>query len=305
MPDLLKDLIGASWREIAFPITDKRDYGFQQDDAKHRFIFRDQQLIESLGRENPTYRYVVPFREGIVKGPWRNLFTVTYAQFKDACLDRTKGILEDPIDGAVQCKCVSFSETLDVNKKDGVDVSVEFIAAPDQEDIAGPAASNLALLPTATAQAGFFDAAFAQIDQATKDRIAALNDGPPPILLDPFAEISSIGDQLDANKNKFDAKLSDAAFRAQKTADSIDRVKNPNLATTARRAREVQAAATNLQNAVTGPVHPFQTVVTVTDMGLAALAGLYKMPLRDFMNLNGNLRGLLVVPRGTQVRRWR
>lgn len=303
--DLLKDLIGASWREIAFPVTDKRDFGFQQADAKHRFIFRDQQLIESLGRENPTYRYVIPFREGIAKGPWRNLFTVVYPQFKSACLDRTKGILEDPIDGAVQCKCVSFSETLDVNKKDGVDVAVEFIAAPDQTDVAGPVASNLALLPTATAQAGFFDQQFAQLDQATKDRIASLNDGPPPVLLDPFDEVNSITNQLDANKNKIDANLSNAAFRAQRTSDSIDKVKNPKLATTARRAREVQAAATNLQNSVTGPAHPYETVTTTIDIGIAALAGAYKMPLRDFLNLNASLRGLIMVPRGTVVRRWK
>ena len=101
MTDILKSLQRASWREIEFPVMQVRDFGFQHDQAQHRYLFLDAQLIESLGRKNPTYKYIIPFREDIAKGPWANLFTQVYPDFLDACQDSSRGVLVDPAHGAL------------------------------------------------------------------------------------------------------------------------------------------------------------------------------------------------------------
>ena len=141
MTDILARLPKASWRGIVFPCSG-REYGFRQEFARHRYVFRDDELIDSIGRENPGYTFQIPAREDLAKGPYANWFTVFYPRFLNACLDRTVGDLMDPVHGRRKCKCASLRETLDVGKRDGVDIMVEFVYAPDEEAMPAPALAS-------------------------------------------------------------------------------------------------------------------------------------------------------------------
>ena len=305
MTDILAQLSEFSWRGIEAPIT-MRDFGFQQAQASHRYIFRDEELIESLGRKNGTYRYTIPFREDLIQSPWKNLFTVVYPDFLNACIDRSADILGDPVHGAVRAKCVSLREILDVHKKDGIDVEAEFIRAPLLADITGgDAALTVVTTQSAQKQAGFFDAGYASISAADQKAIADLNAGAPPNLSNPLDAVSGIANQLEANGNKVTGAVNDTAFRAGKTADSIDRVKNPRLQPLRRAALRAQHSAQRLQTELDTPPRVVQTTKAAFDITTAALAGTYGMALDAFFKLNPALQGKLLVSQGTPVRHYK
>lgn len=304
MTDILAQLTPAAWREIQFPVA-HREYGFRQAQAAHRYIFQDNQLIEALGAESPTYRYTVPFREDIAKGPWKNLFTSVYPDFLDAARDRTNGVLDDPVHGSVQCRCVSLRELVDVQRRDGVDIEVEFIYSPDLNDIAGDLGTQIRTLQGAENAAGAFDAAVYGLDDATLAKLDALNGGSPQPTLDPFAFIQSIGDQVDAAQNKIAAKMHDVAFRCDKTSASIDRLKNPKIQPLRRAALRLEGAALRLADTASTPPTPTQVYKNVRDVSLIVLAGTLGTTVEILLKLNGNLRASMrgmLVPAGVLVR---
>jgi hypothetical protein len=294
MTDILKQLMPAGWREVEFPVS-AREYGFAQDHAKHRFIFRNDELVESLGRQSPTYRYTIPFREDIVIGRWKNLFTVVYPEFLEACQNRDAGVLEDPVHGGLQVKCASLRETLDVNRRDGVDVEAEFIVAPELEDLAEDLGTQISTLKGAEDQAGLFDREAAKVDWQQEPSPEPTNDI--------FGTISSVGDQISVAGGKITSKLADLSFRMQKATDSIDRLKNPELAPMRYQARRVQIAAHDLQDNLHEPPDVIAVYEAASDISVIALAGLCRMALKDFLELNPLLASKRLVPRGTRVRR--
>ena len=72
-------------------------------------------------------------REDVAKGPYKHLFYDTLQKFITACRDRTTGPLVDPILGPMQAKCTSWAHEIDVARRDGVDATVDFKYAPDED----------------------------------------------------------------------------------------------------------------------------------------------------------------------------
>ncbi len=294
MTDVLREMQRAAWRFIEFPIT-SRKYGFQQQQARHRYIFRDQQLIESLGVDNPTYRYTIPFREDISKGPYRHLFTVVYPDFLDACIDRTRGVLSDPVHGDVNVKCVSLSEDLDVNKRDGIDVEVEYIIAPLESEITQDLTTQVKTLQGAADDARRFDAAIKKIDWKQQP--------PPAATVSPLDAISSIGNQVEVAGGKITSALADYSFRIEKSVETIDRLKDPNLAPTRQQARRLQAAVLAMEDRTdfTG-IHPIAKTTTTVNRTLSATAALLGMSLQEFARLNPAFARSPLIRAGSVIR---
>lgn len=294
MTDVLVQMQRTAWRFIEFPIT-SRKYGFQQEQAKHRYIFRDQQLIESLGAENPTYRYAIPFREDISKGPYKNLFTSVYPDFLDACIDRTRGVLSDPVHGEVFVKCVSLAEDLDVNKRDGIDVEVEYIISPLESELSQDLTTQIKTLQGTADDARRFDADIAKINWQQQP--------PPPATVSPLDFISGIGGQLEVAGGKVTSALADYSFRLEKTVDTIDRLKDPNLAPTRQQARRLQAAVLDLEDRVdiTG-VHPIARTTSVVNRSFSATAALLGMSLQEFARLNPQFARQPFIKAGSVIR---
>lgn len=293
MTDVLKQFSPAAWRDIEFPIT-ARDYGFSQQHASHKYIFRDNALIESLGRENPTYRYTIPFREDIAIGRYENLFTAVYPDFLAACQDRSEGILDDPFHGGIQCKCASLREIVDVGRRDGIDVEVEFIVAPSPSQLLEDLGTRISTRAGAEGMAGALDAEVALVDWQ--------QELPPEPTLDPFSAIASIGDQIAAAGNRIGATMADVAFRAEKAADSVNRLRNPKLAPLAQQARRLAAAALDLADAPPELTRQIGDYIVPAEIGVIALAGRLRMSVEDFLKLNPGLPRTGRVPAGKRVR---
>jgi len=294
MPDLLKQLRTPQWRDIQFPITARR-FGFSQEQSKKRFVFKDQQLIESLGRENPTYGYTIPFREGIAKGGFKALFIEQYPLFLAACEDRTAGILIDPIHGQKRVKCVSFSETLDVNRKDGIDVDVEFIVAPLESEIDEDEDKSL---PIKTLDAGrdysaFLDGEIEKTDWPQQQQ--------PESTQDLFDSINSIGDQISVFQSRVEANMYKLAYECNRTAATIDKLRDPQLATTRRAARKMALGARNLARAATTPPNPVKVVKNEVAIGKLACAAAYNMTVDQFDKYNQRYRRVTLIPVGANI----
>lgn len=294
MSEVFDSLQGFRWAALDLPFTG-RSYEFRHEQAEHKFIFRDRELIESLGRKNPTWKYTIPFRESIILPRYRNLFTKAYPVFLRDCQDGLRKALVDPVHGTIQAKCVSLREMLDVNRRDGVDVEVEFIEAPFEDEIFDTS-RPLISLPTIAAQVKSFD-----------DKITS---GAYPVqvnseqaTLDPFAAIGSIGDQINAAGNKVNATIGDLVYRAKKTEDSINRAKQPRLAVARAQVREIRDMALRAPDhlGVTGN-RPIGTYVTKSAVDIASLAGLLSNTAAELVKLNGLLARSPTVKINTSVR---
>lgn len=307
MTDVLEQLDHLTWRGISLPIT-SRSFGFQHEQEKNRFLFRDEQLIESIGRENPTYRYTIPFREDIAKGPWVHLFTQVYPLFLTACLDRTDGDLGDPVHGLRQCKCVSLEETVDVNKRDGVDVDAVFVVSPDEDTIEDPSelAIDLSTIQGAVAAQGFFDKQAGTVDPATRELMNELNRGSEFAKVDPLTAATGVLNQVELIGNKFDATLADVAFKVQRADDALGRVANPKQHPVRRAARNLELAARTvralplpgLSGSKSRRVRVYQVQF---DMGLMALAGKLHNTTAELIRLNPQIAKNSTVRTGQQV----
>jgi hypothetical protein len=304
MTDVLRQLNDAAWRGIQFPIS-AWDFGFSQDNEKHRFIFRDEELIESLGTTNPTYRYTIPFREDIVRGPFVNLFTKVWPQFLTACLDRTQGLLDDPFNGPVQVKVASLQATGDPDKRDGIDVQCDFITSPDEDFDRKDLGSNLSTIEGARGMQGFLDREAGKLDDATKKTIAALNKDSGFGRLNPFDAATGAINQIEAGGNKISAAFGDVAFRAGKLDDALRRNANPRTAPLRSNARSMQLTALDLQKqTLTGNAARSRTIrlyTVLAAIGKLALASKLGMGVRDLIRLNPSIARMPLVPAGTQV----
>jgi hypothetical protein len=295
MTDLLGQLQRASWRQIEFPVMGTRDFGFQHEQSEHRFIFRDLALIESLGRKNPTYKYVIPFREDIARGPWVNLYTVVYPDFLDACQDRDRGVLVDPAHGALPAKCVSFREILTVDRRDGVDVEVEFIHAPAENDSAQDRGTVIRSLEGARGMAGAFD--------REVKKIPFKQEPSPKATISPLDAISAITSQVEVGLNKVSASFADAAFRAEKATASIERLKDPTNQPAIQQAARLRSALVAFEE-TTDPTgaRPLGRISNATDKTISAVAAKLGMSIQELVRLNPFLARTPLVRAGTSLR---
>lgn len=295
MTNILNQLIPAAWRKISFPITG-REYGFQQEQAAHRYLFRDDKLIESIGRDNPTYRFTIPFREDITVNGWENLFTVVYPDFLTACQDRTRDTLTDPFHGPIPAKCVSLRELMDVNRVDGLDVEAEFIFSPAENDFSSSnLGTQIRTLEGAKAYAMRFDADVAAIPWQQQL--------PPEPTISPLDLVSTFSDQVDVANNQFAAAFGDSALRAERTAEAIDKLKNPSLEPQRQQARRLREALLSIEDKtdVTG-TRPLRKVTNSADRTVSAVAKLLGLTLQELVRLNPTLKRSPLVRAGTELR---
>ncbi len=306
-------LSDASWRGIKFPFTGTRDFGFGQEQQGHRYIFRDQQLIESIGRNNPTFRYTIPFREYVRRG-WSGLFVEVYPRFLEACLDRSAGELVDPIHGLTRAKCVSFAESLEVTKDDGVDVLAEFVYAPENEDDKPSDFANVAKTLNGAALAAVnFGAALGAPSRFESERIAALseqdrqaernyNEPAKRATVNILQAARAAADSASSVRDRTQAQLQDATIQLQETRAAVANASDPQLEVVRRDASRLELAARQLSQTVARSSRPSRQVRIMQDTGRMALAVLHGVQVDELLHHNPHLANVTIVPAGAVIR---
>ena len=298
--DLLQD---PSWRGIKFPFTGDREWGFQQEQAQHRFIFRDQQLIESIGAQNPVFSYTIPFRERLRQHGWKNLFSVVYPKFLAACLDRSSGIFVDPVHGSVRCKCASLREILSTGKRDGVDVIVEFIFSPDEDSDTASQFSQIAKSIPAFQQAVIeYGAAATELSEATRKALAELNpEGQRAKLsiLDAGRAFASTAQQY---KERTRANLNSISDQFDRTRADIDEAQDPQLGELRRDSARLAKSSRDLARTVGNPPGPFFVIKTTAEIGRIAFATQNQITVETLLAFNAGLKNQFTIPKDFDVK---
>jgi hypothetical protein len=294
MTDVLSKLPRLSWRGGEYPLV-TRSVNFAHEQAEHQFQFHDGQIIERTGAKNWTFSYTIPFRQDIAKGPYKNLFSEGYLAFVLACRDRTPDELIDPVLGTFRAVCTSFTEDMDVNKRDGTDVRVEFLHSPEIDD---PAIGQL--------QGGLLGVSgiagdAAELDQQLKVTPWTAQVPSPEPTTDPLSAISGFGQQIVNQGNKASAALDNIAYKAELVEQSADRLEDPNSFQLKRSSRRVQASALRLKDRIENPERRILRVTLAYGKSLSQVASDAGMTVEQLITLNPSIAGRPIIPGGTTL----
>lgn len=289
--DILGDLPRFSWRGIEVPLTG-RSARFAHDRGRHKYVFRDDEILEALGHKNWVLEYRIPFRQGIAKGPYRDLFVEVFPRFIDACRDRSRGELYDPVLGEFDAEVLEWDETLDVLKRDGTDVVVRFEHSPDPEAEESPGA-DLSNLASAENEAGRLDDAMGEVARSAQQE-------PPPPAVDPLARIGGFLRQIDRRGNQIRAQIGGFVDRVEAIEDAATDLEDPKIQPVIRSARRLRAAGGRLRERLANPVGALRSTTTRTATTLASLAISLGVTPDELLKRNPRLAAPLVPP-GTEV----
>lgn len=299
MTDVFKDLQRLTWRDIQVPVLE-RNVSFEQELARHKYVYRDNEYLESLGRRSWRFEYTIPFREDITKGPYKHLYVETFAKFLAACRDHNVGELVDPVLGAYDARCESVSIRTDVNRRDGEDMQVVFVDSPALNEFDDGTLPFLAGLVGATAQARNLGAQIARVPIPPSD-INEFRNG-----IDILDQIAGIGaralayvDQIDAAFASYEAKIDKIIGVLEDAQERLSSPENMPLIRSALRLKDTVQRA-QFKSATIGKQSAIVSAVTTSDSTVALLASSYQMSVSDFLLINTRLP-MPLVPAGSLV----
>ncbi len=234
MTDVLKLLPPLEWRGAQYPVT-ARSVSFRHEGIEHTVQYRDFEFTEQLGAHGLTFRYTIPTREDIAKGPYKQLFVQGLPRLFRDMQNREAGDLLDPELGFFRCVPTSFDETTDVQKRDGSDVQVEFRYSPELTDEPTELQTNLeGAISGLETDSGALDQEIAKVDWEQEPS--------PEPTVDIFQAVNGLLSQGLANIDKVTAKFDDFAGKMEAIEATTERLSKPELwpmRATARRMREL------------------------------------------------------------------
>jgi hypothetical protein len=287
--DAIGELPLFTWRDQQYPIT-SRQVSFQHEGASHRLQYRDNDFIEQLGPRSLTFSYTLPMRQGIASGPYKDLFNTGYPLLFADMRDKVKGTLVDPKLGVYLCVPVSFSDDMDVNKRDGTDVRVEFVHAPELDEVEELGGFTVQGMLD---DAGALDAELSSVNWEQEPS--------PEPTMDAFNAISGFGAQLEAQGGKLSAALEDFAYKNEKIDQQIDRLQNPDVWPLKRAVRRNRAVAVKASKRASDPTKEIRATVTNHQRTISSLAAELDMTVAEVLQQNPLLAKLPYVPAGTPV----
>ena len=294
MTDLLAKLNPASWKDIRFPITGEREYGFAQEYARHRIILQDDQLLADSGRENPTFVYTIPFIESLRTAEWDNLFTKVYPRFLEECKTSKPGWLRDPVHGRVWAKCASLREILGVSNRSGVIVTAEFVQDPEDETTGKrPAEMPITSLAGAAEQGRKIDEEVIKVEVERQEE--------PESTQDIFTSVQAFSDQVSLLRDNSIAKIGNVRAKMERLTQSIDEMKDPKLGVLRNEVRRLQLSSIYLKDTLTTPPRPVDIITTTNEIGKIAFAAAHNMAVDDLHRANPMLKNALTIPAGMDV----
>lgn len=320
MPDLFKQLPALYWRGVGpLPIAN-RQVSFEHDIIRHKFMYRDDELVESVGRKNWIFSYTLAFYEDISPGKhgYKNLYTKTFPEFLAACRNRDVGTLEDPMLGSYLVRCENFNVSTDVNRRDGESVEVRFIYSPNEAEIDEPLRDFSAVTQNAVNLDSDIRLTLAQLEKLgikSQDIKTSLEAGKGSI--DLLAFIAGAGnraalyiDQIDAAFASYYSRITNVVDAYQRLAKRIPISRKPGekivfdptyMPAIREAKRQIDAIRSVKGSVVLSAGKVVVTMKTKQDHTVSELAAEFGMTVTDFLALNSSIPKPMV-PAGTWVR---
>lgn len=287
MTDVLATLPEFRAYGLELPLLSRRA-SFEHLTVSHPILYVGE-VPEPIHVRSWQLSYTIPFREDIARGPYRDLFTQKLPAFLNAFQVAEETTIRDPILGTLKVVPGSYSDTADPNRRDGVDVEVTFRESPDL----ATEAVQVPTLATLQSDAGALDEAADAIDWPRPE-------DQPPNLTDPFSAIAGVISQVERYGEKIAAVLDDVAFRADKLDAAVARVGDPRLWPVRRSSKRLAVSSRRLAKRV-DPVSATRTFLVGAQQTVTEVAAEVGMTLKQFLELNPALGGLVWVPARTKV----
>ncbi len=292
MTDVFRLLEHFSWRGNIYPVTN-REVSFTHEGVRHKLQYRDGEVIEQTGAQALTFSYAIPMREDITRGPYSQLFSQGLPVLFADILNRTVDVLIDPVYGQFNCFPTSYRDNAEANKRDGVDLQVEFVRTLTVEELdTVPPVTSLSNLG---AQATRLDD---DLKLATGFEQFVSEQGQTDFL----SAISGAASQISANENKISASLTNASSKLQKLDRALTKLENPDNARIQNSIANLRDSANSLAQHGNNPGQRIKTLTLAYKQTLQAVASQVGMSLVDFVKLNPSLVRNPLVPKGSKIR---
>ena len=290
--DVLGVLPHGMWREIIFPIVD-RSVRFAHEGTDHQIIYRNGVAVEMTGAGARVITYTIPFRSGVTKGPYGDMFSKLLQFWHSYHDDRSPGPLYDPVYGELNCVPQEWDETSDPNRRDGVDVRVSFKEDTPPDGAAEPADPSFEAIKGAAVR----------LDDALEKTPWGKQVNSDATESNIFSSVAGVIQRTNASANRLKAKLSEVTMRVKEVEDAAAAAEKTMTsgagflrqeARTMRRGmyRVTQAPRADLTKRVRKRVRAVPSTITAE----AQRAG---MTVQEFIDLNPELAKSLTIPANT------
>ncbi len=283
------------WRGVQYPVA-ARSMSFRHEQIEHKIQYQANDYSEPLGPHSFLFRYTIPMREDIAKGPYVNLFNVGLTKLVRDCRSREPGLIEDPFYGTFRCITVSFEETFDVNKRDGTDVQLEFLHSPQFGEGEPLLKDNITGIEGLKSDAGGLEA---------EVQAADWNQEPSPEgVTDILSQINGIGQKGLRQIDKVSARLDDLAFKLRKIDETASAAENPDNWLLRDSTRNALDATLRMKDRLTeSPAKKVQRVTTRFAKTISVIAAENGMTIQQLLQLNPSIgKGGPLVPAGVEVK---
>lgn len=295
MTDQFSLLPRFSWRGVDYPIAE-RSASFAHEQVQHKLQRRNLDLVEQTGAHNFVLTYLIPMREDLYRGPYKNLFTEGLQRLLDDFRNKEAGDLWDPIYGLLRCVPTSYDDQSDVNKRDGTDIRVEFTHAPES------AFDGVAVTPTGSAvtqDADVFQAEVQAFEVAANEA-----DEIDPVtsvkLTELLTNVSSFGRRVLNTPNDVLGEMNKITILAKDIEDTLEEATAPDVRAVKSRARDIRSRAYSVLES-SAQINPVRTTYVATAQSVTSLAAQFKVSVAELLRANPQLaRRPLVLP-GTTV----
>lgn len=294
MTDVYRLLPPFQWRGRRYPLL-TRSVSFQHENALTRIQYRDGEFVDMTGAKGFTFSYTIPMREDIAKGPYKNLFVEGLPVLLRDFRNRTPDELIDPVYGSFRCVPSSFSEDSEPNRRDGVDVRVEFQHAPEFAQPDPAIKDNLQSLNGLVADAG-------KMDGELTSKRDWRQEPSPEALTDILSAINTVGVKGLRQVDRVTGYMNDLSLKLAKIEDTADRAENPQnwqLRNEARRLRD--AILTLNKRAAEPPTRKFRRITRNYATTVSAVAAELDMTVAELLSLNPGIVRLPSIPAGTVI----
>lgn len=284
-----------SWRGIKVPIIGRRRT-FSHQEVTHQIQYASGEIVEITVSNNWRFDYTLPFREGIDKGGYGALFTKRLKDFQAAFEDRLPGELIDPVHGSIVARPISFSESLDASRRDGVEVDVAFV----EHKTSGELRPNVPFAPSNESLVTDARAIDNQVALQTweGDEPEDLADGG----INPIDALTSVIRQADRVNQRNKAIFEDTARRLHALEDAVDDSGDSSLVPIKVNARKARLDVMRAKARERSEGKQTKLFRLPTDMAPTDVASLVKMSLYDFVVLNPFVANDTLILQGTVVR---
>lgn len=309
MSDQYATLQTLSWRRILLPVGQGRTVTFSHSGTEHTVQYGRGQIVDLTGAENLRFRYPVPMREDIAKGPYANLFTAVLPALIEAMRDPSPGPLVDPVLGEFTARPLSFAIESDVFRRDGDDMTLEFIQDRTLDDVE---AQDTFSVESIVAESREVDRAIALIpweqtvpEQITSEEVEWTQVAPPPPTINPIDAVAGVFRQGELATKRTKAIFADTALRLRNLEDAIDAQGDASNEPLRLSVRRLRLRTMKAQRRLTTRGRLLSVTRLPNDMTTLDAARLVGLTIEQFTQLNPRLAKSPDVSGGTLVTHYR